>query len=104
MVGFEQAFKPASAAPPVSKRSCAHTSAPWLPASHSRARSDRAGGRTLCSAGKNADVLEAQSRALFDNVNAAEAAEILRQVINLASDPAHQTELKETLNIYQAVR
>ena len=100
MVGFEQAFKPASAAPPVSKRSCAHTSAPWLPASHSRARSDR----TLCSAGKNADVLEAQSRALFDNVNAAEAAEMLRQVINLASDPAHQTELKEALNIYQAVR
>jgi len=56
------------------------------------------------SAGKNGDVLETYSRALFDNGNAAEAAKILQQAIDLATDSVHQTELKETLKTYQKTK
>jgi len=54
------------------------------------------------SGGDNPDVLDTYSRALFDNGNAGEAIKILQHAIELTTDPAKQTELKETLKIYQA--
>lgn len=53
------------------------------------------------SGGKNPDVLETYARALFDQGNAAEAAKIIQQAIDLTTDATRKDELKETLATYQ---
>jgi thiol-disulfide isomerase/thioredoxin len=54
------------------------------------------------SGGKNVDVLDTYSRALFDNGQQAEAIQHLQQAIELTTDATRLAELKETLKAYQA--
>lgn len=56
------------------------------------------------SGGKNADVLDTYSRALFDNGDPTGAIKHLQLAIELTSDPARRAELQETLQTYQAGR
>lgn len=54
------------------------------------------------SGGKNADVLDTYSRALFDNGNPAEAIKQIQLAIALTTDPARKSELQQSLKTYQA--
>jgi thiol-disulfide isomerase/thioredoxin len=54
------------------------------------------------SGGKNPDVLDTYSRALFDNGDPAAAIKHLQLAIDLTTDPARRAELQEVLKIYQS--